>query len=166
MLNRLYPGEKHQILILQEAEWTPGPVWTRRNEETSPPPPTPGLKSGPSSPQLDALTLELPSSLLFLIIIIIYLFIYLLKYIYFCLLFIKGVSAEMMVHTFRYDGEGKMHQFYISHPIRKRSVASYKSKLVIVGCRRNNSNKDRQPDQHLDAHYEGLGNKAPRMQCK
>ena len=33
-LGRLYP-EKSPVLILQEAEWKPGAVWTRRGEEKS-----------------------------------------------------------------------------------------------------------------------------------
>ena len=36
-LDRLYPG-KVLVLILHEAEWTPGAVWTRRREEKSAPP--------------------------------------------------------------------------------------------------------------------------------
>ena len=35
-LGRLYPRGKSQILIFQEAEWTPGSVWTRRSEEKCP----------------------------------------------------------------------------------------------------------------------------------
>ena len=34
-LGRLYPGESHSLILL-EAEWTPEPVLTRRNEEKSP----------------------------------------------------------------------------------------------------------------------------------
>ena len=31
-----FTPEKSQVLILEEDEWTPGPVWTRRSEEKSP----------------------------------------------------------------------------------------------------------------------------------
>ena len=33
MLGCLYPREKLLVLMLQEVEWTPGPVWTQRSEE-------------------------------------------------------------------------------------------------------------------------------------
>ena len=55
----LIPGEDPG-LILQEAECTSGPVWTRRNEEKIPTPPTPGIKPGQASTQPSALPLELP----------------------------------------------------------------------------------------------------------
>ena len=59
-LGRLYPRGNSPVLILQEVEWTPGPVWTRRCEEKSPPFPTPGIEPGLSSPQPRALPLEPP----------------------------------------------------------------------------------------------------------
>ena len=40
------PPGKPPVLILQEAEWTPGPVWTRRSKEKSPPLRHPGSNLG------------------------------------------------------------------------------------------------------------------------
>ena len=45
-LGRLYPRGKPPVLILEEAEWTSGPVWTRRSEEKSPPLRHPGSNPG------------------------------------------------------------------------------------------------------------------------
>ena len=45
-LGCLYPRGKPPVLILQEAEWTSGPVWTRRSEEKSPPLRHPGSNPG------------------------------------------------------------------------------------------------------------------------
>ena len=36
-LGHLYPRGESLLLIFKEGEWTPGPVWTRRSEEKSPP---------------------------------------------------------------------------------------------------------------------------------
>ena len=33
MLGHPYPWRKHPVLILEETEWTPGPVWTQRSEK-------------------------------------------------------------------------------------------------------------------------------------
>ena len=46
----LYPWGKHPVLILYDAELTPGPVWTRRSEEKSPP--LGHLESNPGHPAL------------------------------------------------------------------------------------------------------------------
>ena len=46
MLGRLYPRGNSSVLIIQEVEWTPGPVWTRRSEEKSPPLRHPGSSPG------------------------------------------------------------------------------------------------------------------------
>ena len=46
MLGRLYPRGKPPVLILQKAEWTSGPFWTRRSEEKSPPLRHPGSNPG------------------------------------------------------------------------------------------------------------------------
>ena len=40
------PRGNSLVLILQEVEWTPGPVWTRRSEEKSPPIRHPGSNPG------------------------------------------------------------------------------------------------------------------------
>ena len=45
-LGRVYPRGKPPVLVLQEAEWTSGPVWTRRSEEKSPPHRHPGSNPG------------------------------------------------------------------------------------------------------------------------
>ena len=45
-LGRLYPRGNSPVLILQEVEWTPGPVWTRRCEEKFPPLRHPELNPG------------------------------------------------------------------------------------------------------------------------
>ena len=45
-LCRLYPRWKPLLLILQEAEWTSGPVWARRSDEKSPPLRHPGSNPG------------------------------------------------------------------------------------------------------------------------
>ena len=47
-LGRLYPRGNSPVLILYEVEWTPGPIWTRRSEEKSPPLRHPG--SNPARP--------------------------------------------------------------------------------------------------------------------
>ena len=49
-LGRFYTRRKPPVLILQEAEWTPGPVWTESSEEISTLL-TPGTKPGSSGPQ-------------------------------------------------------------------------------------------------------------------
>ena len=36
LLGCLYPHRKPSVLILQKAEWTPGPIWTRRSEGSNP----------------------------------------------------------------------------------------------------------------------------------
>ena len=46
-LAHLYTGEV-SVLILQETEWTPGPIWTRRSEES--PPSSWCLESNPDHP--------------------------------------------------------------------------------------------------------------------
>ena len=45
MLNRFYP----KVLILQEAKWTPGPVWIWSEEKSAPPPPL-GIEPGAAQP--------------------------------------------------------------------------------------------------------------------
>ena len=46
ILGRLYSQGKALVIILQEDEWAPGPIWTRRSEEKSPPLRHPGLNPG------------------------------------------------------------------------------------------------------------------------
>ena len=46
--------EKDPVPIIQEAGWTPGPVWTGRNFSSPP-----GLDPGPSSPYSVAIPTEL-----------------------------------------------------------------------------------------------------------
>ena len=48
---------------LQEAEWTPGPVWTRRSEEKSSPRQHPGSNPGHSARSPSTLPFELPGPL-------------------------------------------------------------------------------------------------------
>ena len=45
-LGRLCPRGKPQVIIFEEAEWYPGPVWMRRREEISPPLRHPGSNPG------------------------------------------------------------------------------------------------------------------------
>ena len=56
MLGHLYPPGKVPVLILQEAELTPGPVWIRSSEEKSPPLLHPGLNPQAVQPTAKFLT--------------------------------------------------------------------------------------------------------------
>ena len=51
------------VLILQKAEWIPGPVWTRRTEEKSQPLRQPGIEPGLTSTQPSFLRLQLSGPL-------------------------------------------------------------------------------------------------------